>query len=499
MVMALLAAAMLLRLTLGWHWSRQFAAMRDELRRSNQPVTLSDVVIDDVPDGQNAWLLYTRAAGALRTGPAVDSPRNSSLEYPSYPPYGAAWEKQAAASEAANAGVFPIARAARQLSRSQIRRGGPINFNNIVAGGFTPLRGLANLFADGATYQHLKGNDAEALERLRDGYRLGRALEADPTFVSQLVGWGVDALMMSTTQQIAPALTIRSASEPNANAASPDVVRAMITDLLDETQGRDALLRCVQVERTFQLDLYETASKSTWVIRPLATRSASHALAVSNTAIEAGQAPTRVDAERLLAEAGISSASDDDFKVSALPGVGDGSAMAPRYSRWFAMAIGGPGTFDRINEQYFRWSAERRVTTAILATRLYRVEKGRWPARLDDLVPAYLPAVPLDPFGQGKQPIGYVLKRNALPDGGDRPLFYFEAGEDEAAKSEAVIDTEPMFGWQDDRRDGRDGSPRQYRDAALWLPTTRRFDEEQKRAAEEERLLAEEEGVELNP
>src|SRR5205807_2643017 len=92
----------------------------------------------------------------------------------------------------------------------------------------------------------------------------------------------------------------------------------------------------------------------------------------------------------------------------------------PRYSRWFLIWAG----FDRAIERHFRCLGDRRATVISLAAQLYRADHdGRWPARLDELVPAYLPAVPIDPFTQGR-PFGYILYKDK------RPLTYFEAGGD---------------------------------------------------------------------
>jgi hypothetical protein len=491
----LLLVALALRLYLGWSWSRQLAATRDEMRRGGHPAALAEIVLDDVPAAQNAAPLFTQAAASIRAGTAVNCPRNSVLNYPGYPPYGPAWEKQAAASEAGNANAFPIARAARQLARSQFRSG-PLGIGSFLFGGYGPLRGLGNVLADGAEYKHLQGDDAEALDRLRDGYRLGRAIESDPLLVSQLVGWGIDVLMTDATQRIAPTLAVSSRSQPTSKAATADDVRALIAELLDEREGRDALVRCLESERAFLLDLYDQMSDRTWVIRPLADRNALDSIAISDNAIEASNARSAADARRILA-AGALTASAKAMARPTLPNAAGGTpSTVPRYSRWFAIAVGQPAAYERVIDVYFRWSAERRVTAAILATRLYRIENGRWPERLTDLVPKFLPAVPADPFLPGGQPIGYALKRGALPDGGDRPLLYFEAGEDDASRTEAVIDAEPMFGWQVANAPAFK-TPRQYRDAALWLPTTRRFDVEQKRQEEERKQLAEE-GVKLD-
>ncbi len=45
-----------------------------------------------------------------------------------------------------------------------------------------------------------------------------------------------------------------------------------------------------------------------------------------------------------------------------------------------------------------RSAAERDSADAAIAAQLYRRKNGKWPARLDDLVPEFLPSVPTDPF-----------------------------------------------------------------------------------------------------
>ena len=47
-----------------------------------------------------------------------------------------------------------------------------------------------------------------------------------------------------------------------------------------------------------------------------------------------------------------------------------------------------------------------------------------------------------------------------------------------AVDTDDVIDFEPTFGWQYDRRHPRSGTIRQYRDLTLWRPAEPRFDEQ---------------------
>jgi hypothetical protein len=105
--------------------------------------------------------------------------------------------------------------------------------------------------------------------------------------------------------------------------------------------------------------------------------------------------------------------------------------------------------------------AEKRAAAAALAMRLYRVDHNQWPASLEALVPAYLPAIPNDPMSPGNRPIGYVILRGALPGGGDRPLLVFNASD---PASPGTPPAEPAFGWQSPRFSA------QWRDLSRWAP-----------------------------
>ena len=65
-----------------------------------------------------------------------------------------------------------------------------------------------------------------------------------------------------------------------------------------------------------------------------------------------------------------------------------------------------------------------------LAIRLYEIDQGVRPRKLDDLVPEYLPAVPKDPFAEDNKPLRY------LPNA-PRPLLYSvgDNGTDQGGKS----------------------------------------------------------------
>jgi hypothetical protein len=87
-------------------------------------------------------------------------------------------------------------------------------------------------------------------------------------------------------------------------------------------------------------------------------------------------------------------------------------------------------TWPRLKILYLRQLARRRMAAVALAMRLYEVDHGHWPAKLENLVPKYLPAVPDDPFlpaGTGKirylpsakPPRLYSVGDNQTDEGGD--------------------------------------------------------------------------------
>jgi hypothetical protein len=81
-------------------------------------------------------------------------------------------------------------------------------------------------------------------------------------------------------------------------------------------------------------------------------------------------------------------------------------------------------SLDRSVETHFRVIANKRMAAALLAARLYELDTGHPPQRLEDLVPAYLPAVPSDPladnapirFRAQPEPIVWSVGANGVDD-----------------------------------------------------------------------------------
>jgi hypothetical protein len=99
--------------------------------------------------------------------------------------------------------------------------------------------------------------------------------------------------------------------------------------------------------------------------------------------------------------------------------------------------------FRRVAREHFSVLTDRRLAATALAIRLYQLDHaGQRPRRLGDLVPGYLPAVPLDAMAAGGRPIGYLpsedrpsvysVGENGVDDHGDESAMPGEYGEIDA-------------------------------------------------------------------
>jgi len=113
----------------------------------------------------------------------------------------------------------------------------------------------------------------------------------------------------------------------------------------------------------------------------------------------------------------------------------------------------------RILEEVRRIQSGRDMAAMSLAAHVYQSKHGQWPANLQQLS-TELPRLPIDPWGDGKQTLGYALIQGGLPDGNDRPLVYSRCG----AKNGLYyrID-QPIYSFTQ-------SGGGQFRDVASWFP-----------------------------
>jgi hypothetical protein len=211
-----------------------------------------------------------------------------------------------------------------------------------------------------------------------------------------------------------------------AGHASPADVRKLIASLLDETTTQSGFETAIQAERMVQLDTIaprggggnpELGAATNYAARPWFDREGLANLERNTRVIDAVRGAADWPAARQ--------------RLNALPAM-------PR--REFFASFDLHNLVRRAAENHFLTLADRRLAATALAVRLYQIDHGgARPQRLDELVPAYLPKVPLDAMAAGGQPIRYLPRaehpvlysvgRNAADDAGDEAAMPHEFGE----------------------------------------------------------------------
>jgi hypothetical protein len=392
-LLLLVLLTLLLRLVWGWQIDRQVNAYFAVLRARGQPATREDLILPPIPATENAWVVYERAFAQLSS--KVKSPRADSRyasfhsKYAIWPPHGDAWEADAKASETANAAFFSTVRVARQIAKSQPRTRIADRLMSFYLD--LPLT-AAEVLADGAEYQHLRGSDGEAIERLLDLLHLARSVRQDPTSDAQYFGQRTEVMAADAVLKIAPALRIGGSAGASANQ-----VRKLIRALLDDAPpDTPSMRRVVQTERARLTDWQLEQASSHWVTRPLAKEEILRAAEAYGVLERMATSSTPrgahgYDVEQVL-QGHPSYTRDFTDGIRFLPFNRDGDRLRNRYSRFLWAGYG--ERLPRLIQCQFLASQGRRCAAVSLAVNLFRIEQGDWPSGLDDLVPTCLDAVP---------------------------------------------------------------------------------------------------------
>ncbi|MDB5291942.1 MAG: hypothetical protein JWL69_3183 [Phycisphaerales bacterium] len=264
-------------------------------------------------------------------------------------------------------------------------------------------RDVANLLRVAAFDAYTRGDHRQAVNHVRELLALGRLLDRQPFIVSHLVAIGVGALTYDCIYQMAPDLKIESGGSLDPKAATAEQMRGLIAELNDEKVLHDGLNIALQSERMSELDVAGALIAGTIKWEELA-----------GPAVAPGQAPvpepqdlksvavrdTKLMSEHMaLMETAVLSADYPTFQKQKPP--------EPRNADQGPLARLAMPALDRTVRQQYRALTERRMAAAVLAVRWFCVDSGgKFPARLADVSPRYLQAVPLDPMAL-KQPLTY--------------------------------------------------------------------------------------------
>jgi hypothetical protein len=419
-----------------------------------------------IPDEENAAFYWQRAANAMDW--RISSPASSNMEFAShFLPYPPQWFKMMDKALAANRTVLADIEKAGRLRKVdwKIRFTTPAMKGVLAAMNIhTSSRSVANFMADMALNFHFRGDDAQAMEYVANIRAQARALQQSPMFVSSLVAIGIDGLAMDRLQIMAGNLSVAGTKSAAPKSATLQQVKEMIADLLDDQLIRENQLRSLQCERMIAMDSTLWTTRQSFFLRPMYVLDAHRAGRIYDQIASACGHDNWPTVEALLPhEPPIQLFTIGRGLAITGPIIDDVSRM---YSN-----IAGMGGHRTVNI-CFRGTFDRRIAAIALATRLYQLDTGHYPAKLMDLVPKYLPAVPIDPFSADHAPIGYMLAYN-----GTRPVVY-GVGEDGLSDTagEQSIPTFTCWSWQTEvvlNKPNKGGRMDKYRDLSQWMPATR--------------------------
>lgn len=258
------------------------------------------------------------------------------------------------------------------------------------------LRQAARLLL-GAAHVAALDNDPElACRAVMAGLAFNRPLEQEPLLISQLVRWAVNSIM------------VNALGDTLGRAEYTDAQLAQLQRVLAAGHDPMALRNALVSERVFGIWAYDNVSQA-FVGDLMENRLPGAVSVLVQTASAMGWYNT--DRNTFL---GIM---DQMIQVSTLPYT-ESSAIMQNLSENTAPRFILPSLNDlllpslgRVPEAMARNDARITQASTACAIERYRLANGTPPETLTALVPAYLPAVPLDPFDS--QPMRYRREGSA--------------------------------------------------------------------------------------
>ncbi|MGE5609074.1 MAG: hypothetical protein ACM359_07455 [Bacillota bacterium] len=364
---------------------RRLQVELDKLRARGEPAVLSDLAGPPVPPEQNAAILLKKAG-------EIDLEDADVLgDIPLRPPLSAG---DAATLERILGKWEPglqLIRLARELPGINW----DLNTSNVAE--LIEMRQLRSQFslyecvAAAAALAHAKQNDRDSIEYLRDLLMLSRATDQPPLLVAHLRAIGVRGHPISMIDNLVPRLQIarqEAALSDRPGPASPLQVRSLIRELVDDEGFHQALTRAMQGEHVLNVVLipkwWDNGRWEVPFLRPLLLTDARAHLNWSSRYVEAAREHDWPTARA---------------KLPAVPA----APLQPSQKLAAMTANTQTGTFL----SHYRTLVAGRATAIALAQRLYQLDHGRVATRWEELVPGYLPRIPMDPMSQNAMmPLG---------------------------------------------------------------------------------------------
>jgi hypothetical protein len=441
---------------------QRIAKIVEDLRRAGEPVDPQDLVQRPVPLENDAAADLLAAAAALDDEGAAFK---SAMDVDYGMPLSRKHAQALADLVAGEADALERMRAARGKTGADWK----IPYQSPMISTLLPhlnhQRSLALLGRAAAVNARLGGDDGKAIEHLRDVLAVGRANDTQPFMVGHLVAVGITAVATQQLGLLAPDLHVSSSGD--GGGATPEQVRATIRELLDDGPGEAGVRASLRGERVMLLDTMKLLAERKLDVNAMMGRAPGakgfppipRGLILADAAIVIGQNTDVLKAYEQSPDYQAYLKSAPPFPTAA----GGGAKLH------FIAGMLLPA-HNRFVQQHYRAKADRRLAAVALALRVYAADHdGKYPATLAELVPAYLPAVPIDPFAAGDKRLCYSAEDPSAP-------VIYSVGENGVDDGGTAAPTNPRR-TAPGRWDARDG-------VLLMAPTPLLMNEEEEKKAE---------------
>jgi len=398
LVIFTVVAILLIGLHIWWNHiaDQRLAAEIAAIHARGEPILPEDFPTITIPDSDNAAWYLRQAAAAIKHGPEAQTLWNGwDVAYTDHEISDLTrWmdDEQTTRSMARQARAHPIVAWNMKLGSPAIMT---------LLPDLSTQRELATTLEMVAFVQHHRGDDAAAVQTIRDLHFVADGMQQyTPTIITHLVGIGIDAVTSATALNLSSDLAIAndsSTARPGAVPATRAAVLQLIADLTDEHQYTLGGIQSIYGERWMALDTMKVAPQGTIPVNP-----SLHILhpATKLDAINILKSESQVS--QAIAQPTLFTANAMMPVLPARRGYQGVSMLTHMFSSMMMPSL------NLFVVTHYHGLTDRRAAVIALAIRLWRFDHdGKWAASLDELVPGYFRAVPIDPMSPTASPFHY--------------------------------------------------------------------------------------------
>lgn len=401
----------LLVIRIGWGWvaARQLQAEIDKYVAAGEPIYPKDFDSPPVPDKDNAAKLYRDAAEKL-THTSDDLALLSNWET-----LGNLEENRKAIASllANNAGILQKLRKARTCKVVEWGKKyrSPM-IKTVMQYNLAGVRSLSKLLALAATHAETKGDANETVEYLLDAIAMADATDVHPTLLEHLVSIAQYALVTRLIERMIPSLRVceyGTNSAEDSKCVPLETIEKLRDAIKDAHLMNASMTYAIHVERAIFLDSLATVWDAN-VSTASAARGVPVAVILQKTPALLVRPVFLIDTIFTLRQL---SKMTNAMKVKTwtnaltfMPRTTPPTDIIDEWTHMLSQTI--MPSIVRSNQLHFRAMALRKMAGVALAIRLYELDRGHRPESLKDLIPDYLDALPIDPYGDGEQTFGYL-------------------------------------------------------------------------------------------